>query len=179
MALMTCSLLHCQFLMFQSACDSEAGLSPCGDRSGAAAGFQCQAELTGLTGVDSRTDLFGGYYGYRVLLWYGNNAVVVLGVALVGFHGHAKLCTPLARVLGCNRGMSGERTLTMVKCAVGLGPVQSADSTSSRQGESVYYGGWGSVKCRGAEAESGLIWSSNAEENVVRRTSCRHKSLEC
>lgn len=125
--------------------------------------------MTGLTGVESRTDLFGGYYGYRVLLWYGDDAVVVLGVALVGFHGHAKLFIPLARVLGCNRGMSGEQTLTMVKCAVGLGPVQSADCTSSRQGESVYYGGWGSVKCRVAEAESGLIWSNNAEENAVRR----------
>lgn len=48
--------------------------------------------------------------------------MVVLGVALVGFHGHAKLRIPLARVLGANRGMGGEPTLTMVTVNNGTRP---------------------------------------------------------
>lgn len=62
---------------------------PLRDSSGAAAGVKCLSSER--QSVMGGTDLFRRDYGYRVFLWYGDDAVVVLGFALVGFHGHAKL----------------------------------------------------------------------------------------
>lgn len=104
----------------------ELEASLCGDSSGAAAaGVDCEGEGEGeynreVPGGVGGTDLLWGYYGDGVLLWYGDDTVVVLGVDLVRFHGHAKLCIPLARVLGSTRGMGRQvrRTLTMVTVTV-------------------------------------------------------------
>lgn len=55
------------------------------------------------------TDLFRRDNGYRVLLGYGDDAVVVLGFALVGFHRHAELryyVQPELVFLGRSRGAS-------------------------------------------------------------------------
>lgn len=60
--------------------------------------------------VVGSTDLFWWYYGYRILLRYGDDAVVVLGVALVGFHGHAKLCF-LSQSLGLRPGHERQTNL--------------------------------------------------------------------